>query len=423
MNHLWPPRIGYPRRATCALLVGVAAMHASDAVGGSLEKEFYSNEVAENAPINAGGRVQTWAGSDLPEDDVTIKAAGAGPKGAKGVTRHFVHASTLTSGPKVLPPGLPIAATGNTVAQGYTGTTTTADSHVAPNSASATVTVDVQKFGGAARIRRPGNPPTFDTFILSNSVHGKIETRTTPGLPTDHDKYHSADSFAGAEITAAKTFIKTGTIGNVPIFQELGRNTVSLGGSSAVDRDNNASEGGVLRDPWFLTVNDLTTGVSTRQEFMTEDITYSNASIVLDDSGMHLTVRLGDPTSVATIDFSTELPWVVNPYSYSVRLDDSGLTLGGSTSLGDWNVTTTGSTMTADLSFGADGMPFEEADVMPDASLFTNGDAYSYDVGRGGGLSEFATSIPEPANVAMLLSGLALMAGLSRRRPAHGTRP
>jgi hypothetical protein len=366
---------------------------------GTVTKEFYASNVAPNAPISAGGRIQTWAGSDIVGDTVVIK--GPGPGAAKPITRRYVHATGLTSGPKIFPPGLPIAATGKTAEQGYTSPlihTTDGPPHVAPNSSSAQVTIDpFQALGYVVRERLPvppGQPPKYGTFVTGPAVHGELVTSATAGLPTDGDKWHSADSFVGVEITAAKTFVKSEDGPGIPVVKGLVGNLVSLGGNAGSEHSG-GSVFGTARDPYFLTVNDLTTGISTRQEFMTEDIVYSNANVVIDNNGIHLEVGLNDPSSFASIDFSSEMPWVLDPYAYSIRLDDTGLKLAGS-SLGDWNVSTSGNTLSADLSFGPGGMPFDQADVMPDAGLFTNGDVYTYDIGEGGGIFEVATIVPEP---------------------------
>ena len=149
---------------------------------------------------------------------------------------------------------------------------------------------------------------------------------------------------------------------------------------------------------------------------MSENIFYSNASVVMDTTVIELTIsKVG--TSYVSIDFSSATPWALNSYTYDVRLDASGLTLGDTVSLGDWTVTSTADIITASLSFGAGGMPFDEAIVEPDPSIDTPGDTYSFDVGEGGGTYDLATgTVPEPASLDLILLGLAAAGGAIGRR-------
>ena len=199
---------------------------------------------------------------------------------------------------------------------------------------------------------------------------------------------HSADAFVGVELKATSTYIATaGT--NPPIFHVLGRDLVALGGGT---RRTRTVTWEALRDPFFLTVTDLNTGIATRQILMAENADYLNSRIVMDDTGIHLTVSRIVP-SFATVDFNSEMPWVLNPYSYHFRLDGSGLSLGSifARRLDSHDHRR----HHHDLAFAPGGMPFDAVAVQPDASVFTMGHTYSFDVGAGGGVYEVA-SVPEP---------------------------
>ena len=63
-------------------------------------------------------------------------------------------------------------------------------------------------------------------------------------------------------------------------------------------------------------------------------------------------------------------------------------------------------------------MPFDEAFVEPDPSIYTPGDTYSFDVGEGGGTYDLAAStVPEPASLHLILVGFAGV-GVAMRRGA-----
>ena len=60
-------------------------------------------------------------------------------------------------------------------------------------------------------------------------------------------------------------------------------------------------------------------------------------------------------------------------------------------------------------------MPFDAVAVQPDASVFTMGHTYSFDVGAGGGVFTEVASVPEPPALVSILLGLASAGVLAGR--------
>ena len=72
-----------PRPFAQAVLSAIAAssliwLDTPEAAAGSVTKEIYWDMVAPGASIDAGGQVQTWAGPNIQNGTVTIKAGGGG---------------------------------------------------------------------------------------------------------------------------------------------------------------------------------------------------------------------------------------------------------------------------------------------------------------------------------------------------------
>ena len=186
------------------------------------------------------------------------------------------------------------------MSQGYSSPhTAITDNHTAPNSASVGLNVSplVAGAGPTITVRNPDG--SRGAITLTDSVHASIGAAANAGVPTDGDKFHSADAFVGVELKATSTYIATaGT--NPPIFHVLGRDLVALGGGAEADQNGNVE--GALRDPFFLTVTDLNAGIATRQILMAENADYLNLPIVMDDTGIHLTVsRIVLPPSVGRL--------------------------------------------------------------------------------------------------------------------------
>jgi hypothetical protein len=365
------------------------------------QKTFFLNDVAAGAGISAAAEAQTWA-TPPPNEDYFV----SNHKVTDDINVSYTHGSRRTSD-KILDGTLPfpVSPTGKTVDPplgGYSGTTglaTDGPPHYLPNKAQADITVN-QRIPGAGPvviIRLGGGGGNTGPVALMNSVKGVISGFADSGKPTypDADTVHSADSFGAVEIKAAKVFQQV-TPGAQPEIEAVGRN-VAVASAISV---------GSVKDPYFLTVNDLTTGVSTTEQIMSETVDAVDAGYSIDDTGILLTIDRGDPTSSLSLAFSNAVsPWVLNPYTYGAALNNTGFSAFGETPLSGWSVTTTADTVEAFFAFGPDGEPFDSALVLPPDSLFTVGDMYTYDAGTDSGGFELQFA-PEPSTFLLLASGL-----------------
>jgi len=387
-------------------------VHAAPAAAQDYNKFIIFDGVAADANLEGGALVETWAGNKEKDDKVKFK----------WVERLFTRADPMrtatdnVNGATLVQIIHPVA--GVKVAFG-TGTTAlwnpakiTADdapAHKVHNVATSKVDVFSEAALATTRKNPLGGPPIPVGFV--NAVTATLTGSVSAGLPADGDKYHSADSWAGVYVKNAKTFVKT--IGAPEPFGFAGEDKVGFAGATDL------SGGKPMRylDPFFLTVNDLTTGVSTTSEIMSETITALGADVFIDDAGIHLAVNRNNPLSSVSLQFSSETPWVTDPYHYGATLDNSGLTLDGDAlPLPGWTITTTADRIDALYAFGPGGAPLDMATVVPPEALFTLGHTYSYDVGGGGGAFALAV-IPEPSSLALILSGLAGLSVHRFRRP------
>jgi hypothetical protein len=371
-------------------------------------KIIYFDGILPNAGIEAGGVLQTWGGLSTTHSKHNIKG---------NINVDYPHAVPIALGPVKINKGFPIQATGSNVGDpthippipgGYNSGLIRIgpDDHTNPNSANALIVVGMLTPNGPA-IRVQGQA---DPHQLSNSVEIHLEGHATAGIPIDGDNHHSADSIVAASITGANHFFQA-TIGPAPVFTEYTQ-IVALAGA---DADASAKNG--TTDPAFFTLTDLTTGLVTIEPTMIQTIIAENALFAIDDSGIRLTVRNGDPTSYANLAFSSAISsWVLNPYTYGARLDASGLDAYGETPLSGWSITTTASTVEAFFAFGPGGQPFDVVRIQPDSSLLTPGHSYLYGSGSDIGAYVVVSSVPEPSTYATLGSGILGALSYARRR-------
>jgi hypothetical protein len=403
-----------PILAACLFALG----HADPAVAQDYDKVIIFDGVTAGSTFEGGALVETWAGSKKKDDEkVTFYP---------GISRLFVRADPTRTATDAIN-GATLAriikpVAGSNVVFGP-GTTplwnppkiTADDAPTHSNHNVSTAKVDV--FSEAvlvANINGPGGRPKANVFL--NAVTANLTGAATAGAPKDGDMYHSADSWAGVFVENKKTFTKM--LGSPDPFAFAGVNKVGFAGTTDV------SGGKAQRyiDPYFMIVNDLTTGESTINEIMSETITATGADIFIDNTGIRLGVNRLNPLSSVSFQFSSETPWVTNPYHYGATLDNSGLTLDGDIfPLSGWTTTMTSDRIDAFYSFGAGGAPLDFANVVPAASLFTLGHEYSYDVGAGGGAFSIA-AVPEPSALFPFVVTAAVVVGLRRRRSILGRR-
>jgi hypothetical protein len=162
--------------------------------------------------------------------------------------------------------------------------------------------------------------------------------------------------------------------------------------------------------------------VTGAQEIMQDNIINSgSSSVIVDDTGITMTVDLTDPSASASLAFASSGPWVTDPCSYGAMLSTAGgFSESGIIPSSDWLVTTIGTTETAFLSWiaydGAPGVPFDNATIMPDASAFPDpNDTYEYEIGSFGGAYSNIW-VPEPSSLGLLSSALAAILALVRRK-------
>lgn len=344
-------------------------------------KVYFVNRVDGRASIHAGGEVQTWFGDTIVNDNVTIYTGIMAP-----VVIPYQHA-TQRSKRGLAGSGLPILRVRKHVdPKGYSsGLVNIMDGHVNENNASVEISVSPRR----------RDPQTLDTrtggrVILSNHVQTILEGKAKAGLPRDGDKRHSADSFAGAQIQGAQIF-KLIPMQGIPTLEVFGKDVMSGG---AFEGNGIA---GKQTDPYFMTITDLKTGEVMEEVVMMLSLEYSNAFYSVDDSGIRLTIDRSDPDSFVSLMFSSEFPWVLNPYTYGATLDADGLTAFGETPLDGWQITTTDDTVEAFFAFGPEGQPFDSAVVDPPDSFFIAKHKYKYDIGSSAGAFEVAVETPTPS--------------------------
>lgn len=400
-----------PRRIAGVVLSLAALVAAMPCAAIEYDKFVIFDGVKAGASVDGGALVETWAGAGHSDSHATIGT----------LTRQFTHASKETAKKdihgatlkQIIQPGAAVVFfTRQTETVWDPARITAVDPPPHAASSSATSKVSVHSEPSLTRKVRE-DKTTVKEREFKNAVTVTLSGSAVAGVPSDGDKYHSADSWAGVSIAGAETF--TNHLGDVPRpFTIAGKTGVAHAG--AADEKPGKPQG--HHDPYFITVNDLTTGDSTSMEIMRESVYVEGADVFMDDTGIRLSVNRHNPLSSVRFDFSSETPWVLNPYAYGASLDNSGFTLyGDALPLAGWVITMTADRISASFDYGADGIPLDSALVAPPASLFTAGHDYSYDLGGGGGAFAIATAeVPEPQSWALLLGGLAGLVALRRRQ-------
>jgi uncharacterized protein len=117
---------------------------------------------------------------------------------------------------------------------------------------------------------------------FTNIVIFQVAGEATAGKPQKPDpevgkvdKYHSADSFAGAYVDKAKLFVRNTADTGTP-FELLSKQSVAYSGTMGVDQNRKDAK---VPDPLFFTVTDLDTGVAVTEKVMTLDIEARAADI------------------------------------------------------------------------------------------------------------------------------------------------
>jgi hypothetical protein len=389
------------------------------AAGGPIfyNKFILADGVAAGAGLHAGAVVETWAGHAIKDDEkVTFfERPAPNPITEESTYRHAISQLTDNKNINGGTPEMVIKPTGVNVAFGP-GTTAlygpqmarAEDSHTFPNKATAEITV-VSEATLETKIKNKIGAPIPKTF--NNVVSTTLEGSATAGKPLkpDMDTYHSADSLAGIFIEGARFFVKDQGLPG-PFELAIKTQVFHLAPAAGSHKDTVAR----LTDPLFMTLFDLDTGVESIERIMTFDVEASAADVVINDLGILLAVDLSTPAAFARLAFDQPSSWVVDPYSYSARLDSAGLVVTGDTiPASGWQISSTAGRLEAFFPFGPDGQLFDFASVVPDSSLFINGNTYRYSVGGTGAAVEVA--VPEPATVALMLIGGSLLGARARR--------
>jgi hypothetical protein len=309
------------RPLATAVLLWTCALPAS---AQTYEKFMLFDDVKAGAAIEGGALVQTWSPGRKNGEKVTFHA---------GITRLFDRANPISKTANVNGadlaliikpvPGVAVAYGAGHKAIWDPAEITVIDDkdHTPRIFASSDIVVHTNPVL-ETWVKDAKGVPKWTKFknVVGGSLYGTVEA----GKPTDGHANHSANSFAGIHIVGAKTFTKIG--GPDEVFHLAGINVVAYAGTARINGEKPDHH---HIDPFFLTVNDLTTGVSTRSEIMRTTIRATGADIFMDDTAIRLAIDRRDPLSSVSLAFSSETPWVTDPYGYGFTLDNSGLTVAG----------------------------------------------------------------------------------------------
>ena len=368
------------------------------------DKTFYSNGVNRAAPIVGGGMVQTWHGAGPKATSVTLIG-----RLQQAIKFRYQHASSLSQSALIAGSrGFPIDVNGGTGATASTGWTPAAiavgqPGHTVASAANATINVQkLQATGPTVNIR--AGKTTIQRVALVNSVRTTIQGAATAGAPdeNDRDKMHSADSHAAVSLAATQTFRQTD---NKPVPTiELYSENAMWGGAQNGDGNRKGRKYGKQTDPVFVSLADLTTGGIIYEPVMNLALEWENAIYEVNASGISFSIVNDDPDSFVSMEFSNESDWVTNPYSYSVTLDQDGLSIDGwLPDATEWQRVDDGETTEWSYTFGSNGPIFDSALVQAPESLLIEGHDYAYGTGALDGAYELA--VPSPASLALLSLG------------------
>ena len=367
------------------------------------DKTFYSIDVSAKTNIRAGGIAETW----LDREFTTTKQ-----KIYKKINWTYNHAAVREQNPQMtINGGLPITNTGKNVAQEYNGT---AIANGLAGTANIGIKVSPLVPVGTIVKARMDDDKIEKKHILNRSVK---TTMTGKGKLKNTKRARSVDAGGAVKINAKSTF-EYSIVNKQPMIKTVSKvkGQILMLASGSTTELTKKEQKGNIKDPFFVEVTDLDSGVSITESIATYDITANNADIIINDASINITIDRFDDNSFASFNFSSELSsWVVNPFSYGVSFDNNGLSLFGSLgALDDWNITMTAEdNMIASYFFEDDFMPFDYMEILPPEEIFTAGYTYEYSQGSTIGASILA-SVPEPSTLVSL--GLGLMGLIVFRR-------
>jgi hypothetical protein len=371
-------------------------------------KDFIVAGVDKNADIYAGALAETWIGNFKLEHDLGVSRDGlvrfkytSADQKTKSATLENKYGIPVTKVPGNVDTPLPAPKDSYAYAPPLARAVDKADEF---NLAIAGVSVEVRQTDKASvKVFDEKNPKKPKDTKINNFVMTLIGAEADAGMPKEKGiTAHSADAVAALSIYGTQTF-KQIAGQDVRVYEALGKQKVVVTKAST-------REAQVL-DPYFLSITDLTTGTTTTMPIMQEDITANDAGVIIDDTGIHLTIDLADPNSSVALAFTNEFPGVLNPYSYGATLSSAGFQAFGALS-GGWTISDSGNAREAFFAFGPGGQPYDSVMVQPPSSLFTPGDVYTYAGGASDGVVDLMTaSAPEPSTLMLAAVGLIITVG------------
>jgi hypothetical protein len=375
------------------------------------DKFFIIEGVDLDGSVRAAGMVETWAGNKLVGGDVLHDTPLIVRSGNPPVQIFYEHADTNTDR-NFLNLGFPVFTTLETIGDGYfEGPVQAKDAHKNPNSAEITEVSVHEGLSVKLTAWDQATKSNVEKTLADPSAIVKLSGKAEAGVPIagdpgvngsgDPDKYHSANSFAAVDV---------GSVGT-RVWGKSGNGTYAVYGKNLLT--GSATQGGAIQgsvsDPYFVTLDDLDSGATITQIVMRQNATYQHGSVSLDDTGISLSIDMSDPDAFAALDFTNAFSWVVNPYSYSLRLGAGGLSASGDEfPLAGWTISTSGNIKSAFFAFGPDGANYDVAEVAPPDELFAPGTTVGIDFGASAGANEIA-SAPEPSGWILAAGGFSLV--------------
>ncbi len=403
----------------------------TDAFAVTFSKTFYLSGAAAKDKIQAGAEVDTWAGATLfnGTKNLIVNSKGRVVNKVK-----YLHSNVRTMGttklsvPALAPfgarlEGLPVStnglaeafvlAPGAAPANSLLATTAPhVDNHTKPNSGSVSITASKLTLVPLKYKKRKGGKVKTITNYVKVGIEG-FATAGKPTRPADTDKAHSADAFGAAYIKGTKNYLYNGFVGNFPILKRVSKYNVGGGGfgTAGLKTVNKAV------DPTTVTLVNVTDGTEVSKTVMEMSVSSANGTFTMDDTGIRLAVNKNDPDSIASINFTSDFDWVVDPYVYGATLTTSGGIAGFSSygeTLGGWSFLETNDVIEAFYEY-VDGVLFEEVEVLPLSDLVT-GKTYRYESGDGVGAYSVASVVPIPTAAYLFGSGLLGLIGVAKRK-------